>query len=285
MIHIATVHYKTDKWIDIQLQYLTKNIKQPFRVYTFLCGNAIKHKGKFFYSCTEPITDHATKLNILADIIYFAAEDKSDPIVFIDGDAFPINPLDKFIERTLSEYPLAAIQRLENIGDKQPHPSFCITSVGFWKSINGDWKSGYAWKSSMNTLRSDVGGNLLKVLEDNGNDWFKLHRSNSNPFHPVLFGVYNNLIYHHGAGYRDPLTMHDRTKSLKGFFKYSLIATVLDTIFGLFSIKNRYRIHRWLGIKRKLIERNLQISEKIYSLILSNDARFTDLIRGDTLKF
>lgn len=285
MIHIATVHYKTDKWIDIQLRYLKDNIKQPFRVYTFLCGNALKHKDKYFYSCTESITDHATKLNILADIIYFAAEDKRDPLIFIDGDAFPISPLDDFIERTLNEYPLAAIQRLENIGDKQPHPSFCITRVGFWKSINGDWKSGYTWKSSMNTPRSDVGGNLLKVLEDNGYNWMKLHRSNSNPFHPVLFGVYNNLIYHHGAGYRDPLTMHDRTKSLKGLFNNSLPSQIFDTLLRFLSLKNRYRIHRWLGIKRRLIERNLQISDKIYSLIHSNDSRFFDLIKGDTPEF
>ena len=44
MIHIATVHWETDKWIDTQLKYINQNINQPFRVYAFLSSDAAKHK-------------------------------------------------------------------------------------------------------------------------------------------------------------------------------------------------------------------------------------------------
>ncbi len=282
MIHIATVHYKTDKWIDIQLRYLNEHIKQPFRVYSFLCGDAAKHRDRFYYSSIEPIQDHATKLNILADIIYFAAESKNDPLIFLDGDAFPIAPLDGFIEFALKDYPLAAVQRLENIGDKQPHPSFCLTTPVFWKSIGGDWAKGYEWISTMNTPRSDVGGNLLNILGVNGVDWMKLHRTNVNAYHPVLFGVYGDLVYHHGAGYRHPLTLHDRMKSLQGVFKNKALIIALDKLFGCLSIRNRYRAHRLLGINKKLIECNRQYSDWIFGLIASNNSKFTELIRGGT---
>lgn len=281
MIHIATVHYKTDKWIDIQLKYLRENIKQPFRVYAFLCGEAVKHSDKFYYSSTEPIDDHATKLNILADIIYFATESKDEPLIFLDGDAFPIAPLDNYIDKILKEYPLAAIQRLENIGDKQPHPSFCITSPNLWKKINGDWKKGYQWMSSQNKLRSDVGGNLLKRLNEKKIKWGKIHRTSENLYHPVFFGVYGKIIYHHGAGFRFPLTMHDRLKKLNGVYKQKSIETLLNLILKNKTLKNRFRIQRLLGINRKLINKNIIISKIILEKIINYKEEFMKFIKED----
>ena len=70
MIHIATVHWQDDRWIDIQLKYLNNNITHPFKVYAFLNGLERDHRSKFFYSSSEPIQSHAIKLNLLADIAY-----------------------------------------------------------------------------------------------------------------------------------------------------------------------------------------------------------------------
>lgn len=267
MIHIATVHWETDKWIDIQLNFLSTNINQPFRVYAFLSGEAINHSSKFFFSCIEPIKEHAIKLNILAKAIELASESDNDPLIFIDGDAFPINPLDNFISHSINKSPLTAIKRLENVGDIQPHPSFCITTVGFWKKINGDWKEGYEWNTSNGLPRTDVGGNLLKILNDNKIDWNPLFRTGQIAEHPVMFGIYEGLIYHHGAGFRTPMSRYDRLKPLQTVLNSKLIGRTLDYLLKNTSLKNRFRIHRILGINKLLEKQNKQLSEIIYGKI------------------
>lgn len=215
MLHILTIHWQSDAWIDIQLKYLKHYIDEPFRVYAFL--NNIKkideHRKKFFYSSTEDIKSHPIKLNLLADIACFAASDENDYLMFLDGDAFPINSIDEFKNKAFPKYNLAAIQRLENNGDIQPHPCFCMMTVKFWLEIKGDWKSGNVfWKNKFGEDTWDVGGKMLEIMNKNNEDWYKLNRTNNHQLHPLLFGVYQDLIYHHGAAFRSPGTRVDRNK-------------------------------------------------------------------------
>ena len=134
-------------------------------------------------------------------------------MLFIDGDAFPINSITNFKNKTFPHHPLAAIQRLENNGDTQPHPCFCMTTVGYWNKMKGDWKAGdVKWLDKFGKEVWDVGGQMLKIMEDNNVDWYKLLRSNQHQMHPLLFGVYDDLIYHHGAAFRNPGTRIDRNQ-------------------------------------------------------------------------
>lgn len=208
MIHVATVHWQTDKWIDVQLQHLQDYIAAPFRVYAFLNDIPQHHYAKFHYVCDEPIEEHAIKLNLLADIISFQAQE-NDVLIFLDGDAFPVAPLDEIIKGALLRYPLTAIQRIEHLSNIQPHPSFCATTVGFWKQIKGDWKMGYCWENSNGEMITDVGGNLLKILSDANISWLPLHRTHSVGEHKLWYGIYHHLIYHHGAGFRTPISILD----------------------------------------------------------------------------
>jgi hypothetical protein len=202
MVHIATVHWQNDCWIDIQLGYLSRHMSEPFRVYAFLNEIPEAQGSKFFYASSEPIREHALKLNILADVIAGSQCADSDVLMFLDGDAFPIGDIMSLVRRSLETHPLVAVQRLENNGDRQPHPCFCATTVGFWKSIGGDWREGYSWKDSAGNPTTDVGGNLLGLLEARKIEWFPLLRSNRRDLHPVWFGVYGGAVYHHGAGFR-----------------------------------------------------------------------------------
>ena len=270
MIYIATVHWETDKWIDIQLKFFKRNINQPYRVFAFLSGDACKHKDKFYFACCEPITEHAIKLNLLARFISLQAND-DDILIFIDGDAFPVKPIDSFVTLTLKQYPLAAIRRTENIGDIQPHPSFCFTTVGFWKSIEGDWKEGYEWETTAGMHRTDVGGNLFKILIDLKIDWLPLERTSQLTNHGLMFGIYADLVYHHGAGFREPLSMYDRTKSLVGIVKPKLIAKLLDLLLCNVSVKNRFRIHRLLGIGERINYQNQRLSQSIHEKIAMDE--------------
>ena len=56
---------------------------------------------------------------------------------------------------------------------------------------------------------NDPGGKILKVLEERGIGWNPVLRTNSKDLHPIFFGVYGGVIYHHGAGFRRPLTRSD----------------------------------------------------------------------------
>jgi hypothetical protein len=207
MIHVATVHWKSDRWIDPQLRALDHFLPSPFQVYAFLSRVPGDHRGKFFYSSRELVKDHATKLNLLGDVISFAAEGPDDILVFVDGDAFPVAPLGPLIDERIEQHRLIAVQRRENNRDVQPHPCFCVTTVGFWSEIGGDWHRGYEWSDQDGLPISDVGANVLNALECAGIDWYPLRRVNAVNAHPLFFGLYGDdehgpLVYHHGAGFR-----------------------------------------------------------------------------------
>jgi hypothetical protein len=213
-IYIATIHWQSDYWIDIQSRYFEKFVAAPYAV--FACLNGIEvapHQDKFDYINTDEIKDHGTKLNLLAEKITSQADD-DDLIMFVDGDAFPIADINALADKYMPQYPLLAVQRKENLGDMQPHPCFCLTSVKFWKTIKGDWQKGsYTWKNAEGRDVNDVGGTLLKILDEGGIDWLPLNRTNQLNLHPVMFGIYHDVVYHHGMGFRRPASRIDRLNS------------------------------------------------------------------------
>jgi hypothetical protein len=182
---------------------LHRYLSLPICTYAALTGVDEAHAAKFTRTFDLP-GKHAPKLNELARRV---AEDAADDdiLMFIDGDAFPVAPLDEWLETTLTRYPLAAVRRDENRGDRQPHPCFCVTTVGFWNEIGGDWRPGdRAWPDTDGHPVIDVGGTLYWTLEDRGIEWLPLLRSNAVDLHPVFFAVYGGVVYHHGAGFRLP---------------------------------------------------------------------------------
>jgi hypothetical protein len=208
MIHVATVHWRSERWIDTQLRYLERFLPRPYRVYAFLDEVPGDHRDKFFYSSSSRIRSHAIKLNLLGDMIGLAADDPSDMLLFIDGDAFPVAPLDGLVEERLKRHQLIAVQRYENNGDIQPHPCFCLTTVGFWQEIGGDWHRDYEWRDQEGKRSFPVGVNLLVALARVRADWYPLRRVNSVDAHPLFFGLYGDanhgsLIYHHGGGFHE----------------------------------------------------------------------------------
>jgi hypothetical protein len=266
MIHILTVHWKEDRWIDIQLRYLSQWISEPFKVYSFLNELPDGHEHKFFYVSTEPIRPHATKLNLLADMAAFNARNRDDLLMFIDGDAFPIGDVVAFGRKKLERYPLVAIQRRENAGDVQPHPSFCLTTVGFWKEIKGDWKPGYRWRNERGELVTDVGGNVLEALRERSVSWYPMLRSNKHDLHGLWFGLYEDLVYHHGAGFRKPISrmdLHDED----GLAPRNRLSALYWRSFDLLpeSMQKKYHPRRIL-IKR-IKAQNQGLSERVFERI------------------
>jgi hypothetical protein len=267
MIHIATVHWNTERWIAPQQDYLRRHIKSDFRVYAWLNNIPQAPRDSFYYSTSEPVDAHAVKLNLLADIIQASAARDDDTLIFLDGDAFPIGDIEPMLYQKLPAHQLVAVQRLENNGDLQPHPCFCATTVGFWRQIKGDWKEGYRWNNTDGQDVTDVGGNLLQQLTERQVNWAPLLRSNQVNLHPLFFGIYGGLIYHHGAGFRKGSCRIDRTQ-LKLSHKDKLLSKILPLYGRKLSRK----------VLKNIFKKNNVLSEQIFSSIQSNPRFYTQFM-------
>jgi len=108
-----------------------------------------------------------------------------DLLVIMDSDAFPIAEWQERVLTYLEEgNEFVAIQRLENPywWKEIAHPSFCAWKYGtdiFFDGASTPYIYGYLTRK-----------------------WKKLHRTNVNNLHEIMYGIYDNFIYHHGAGSR-----------------------------------------------------------------------------------
>lgn len=202
MIYVLTVHWRIDFWVDVQIAHLRRYLRDPFRICAYCDRTKKDHSAKFDYCAPqEGVVDHASKLNALAAHVCRSAGD-DDVLVFCDSDAFPVRDVTQYLREALQRWPLVAVQRLENAGDMQPHPCFAATSAGFWRKIRGDWRAGPTWTNADGRVVTDVGANLLRALTLEHIEWGKMLRSNRVNLHPLLFSLYDDVVYHHGAGSR-----------------------------------------------------------------------------------
>jgi hypothetical protein len=200
MLHIATVHHLSPRWIEIQTKHLREHISVPFQTWTSL-EKIDPSYATHFDRVIDQSGSHPGKLNNLAMEIAHEADD-SDLLMFLDGDAFPIGDPMPLVSDALAKAPLVAVRRAENGGDKQPHPCFCVTTVGTWRKLPGDWSMGHSWELSDGRRPTDVGGNLLRVLELTDTPWIDILKTNRMHIDPLFFSIYGDVIYHHGAGFR-----------------------------------------------------------------------------------
>jgi len=267
MIHIATVHWKSDRWIQIQAEFLRRYLHNDFRVYAWLNDIPNAPVDSFYYHTSEPLKSHAVKLNILADIICASASKPDDTLIFLDGDAFPIANIEKLLVENIPSRKLLAVQRLENNGDCQPHPCFCATTVRFWREICGDWKKGHCWKNRQGKNVTDVGGNLLKILTERSIDWMPLLRSNQANLHPLFFGIYADAVYHHGAGFRGKFCRNDA-------------ASLIESGRSLLKRRPGFVRQERKATLREIKKRNTQLSEAVFVEIKNAPGFFKRFISG-----
>jgi hypothetical protein len=200
MLYIATVHYKSPRWIEIQARYLSEHVSVPHQTWTSL-ELIDPSYGAHFDRVLEQRGTHSDKLNHLAlEIAHHGAD--NDLLMFLDGDAFPIADPMPLIEDGLARAPLVAVRRAENLDEPQPHPCFCVTTIGTWRALPGDWSGGYTFTGPNGKVVTDVGANLLRALQLSGTPWVQVLRTNGTRQNPLLFAIYGEAVYHHGAGFR-----------------------------------------------------------------------------------
>lgn len=258
MLHIATVHYKSPRWIEIQTRHLRDHISVPYQTWSSLEGIDPSY-GVHFDRILEQRGLHSAKLNHLAMEICHEASGE-DLLMFLDGDAFPIADPMPLIDEALGRAPLLAVRRAENAGEPQPHPCFCVTTVAAWRSLHGDWTAGYTWTGPRGTPKSDVGANLLRRLQLEQTPWVDVLRTNRRDIDPLYFAIYGDVLYHHGAGFRPGELSPAHRASAPGPLPLSRVPLV-----GLpMRLLNGLRWRRW---ERGTEQRHLRQSQEVYDKI------------------
>jgi hypothetical protein len=207
VIHIATLHHRSARWIDPQLRYLERHTGEPYRVYACLDWVDPAHFERFHFAVDrrESLVD---ELNFLGRVVVERAE-PDDLLVFMHGDTFPIAPWVGPVREMLAAHPLAGVRRDENLGEPNPHACFTVTTPAFWHEIGGDWAKGPEWVGSDGHRTSDLGAELWRALEERSISWHPILRSNSTDLHPLWFAVYGDIVYHHGAAFRKAMSRVD----------------------------------------------------------------------------
>ena len=201
MIYVATVHVASARWIDLQLAFLRRNIREPFKVYANLQDVPDGHADKF--DRVVPILgDHPGKLNLLAGEI--AAEARPDDlIVFLDGDAFPDRrPAAHRPARASNARPSWPCAGTRTSPTAAPPLVLRGARAATGSASTGTGRRGTrgrpptagpppTWAATSSGLWSEPATNGRPLL-----------RSNRVNLHPLWFGVYGGIVYHHGAGFR-----------------------------------------------------------------------------------
>jgi hypothetical protein len=263
MLYVATVHYRSPRWIEIQTRYLREHIRVPYQTWSSL-EHIDPAYGVHFDRIIDQRGSHAGKLNHLATEISQEAADE-DLIMFLDGDAFPVADPMPLIDDGFTRAPLIAVRRAENVNEPQPHPCFCVTTVGTWRALPGDWTAGPTWTGARGKRTTDVGGNLLRRLELTETPWVEVLRSNRRNLDPLYFGIYGGVVYHHGAGFRaGELSPADRDRAPE-----RLAIPRIPALGAAARVVNRARWRLW---ERSIQNRHVRQSELMFSRIQRGDS-------------
>jgi hypothetical protein len=263
----------SSKWLPIQLAYINKYISVPFKLYAHIYPDNPKHKQfypQFEQILISPVKDHAAKLNQLAEIICRNAN-ADDIIMLLDGDAFPFDFIDYDFLTIVDQYIFGAIQQEECFEEPIPHPSFFISRIDSYNTHKFDWSSGPQWDTPLGRF-TDVGARIWDYAKRNNYSWLPLKRTNIKNIHPLWFGIYGNRIYHHGAGFRSPISKIDRLYPSSRFKRFKWLLKFVEKLQSRMSVKCIYRFQNLTGIRWLLIKKNKEISSRVFQQIENDDS-------------
>ena len=209
---IGSVYYKSANnklWYSLQQKFISKNTNSFDFV---VCSNYVNQKifdpDHIIYAIDGPIKKalHGDGLNF---IINYAIKKKYKKLLLLDSDCFPV--LDNWqgiLEKDMEEFLVAAIVRCEKL-DLFLHPSAC-----YIKDLpKAEIYFSYVEISNLITSKFiELSGNI-----DIGN-FYPLLRSNAININPLLFGIYKNMFYHHGAGSYTVDPIKYNSGPMKGYF-------------------------------------------------------------------
>jgi len=207
MIYIVTNHHGHDRFLNLQAKYVSNHTSGPYKVYCGMSevprahGEEKYFTNHSFFDLTEVKNDHGIKMNHLTALIQENEQISDDDIlVFLDGDAFPIDMWEDTVQSELENHALVSVYRTENIEllmpeDQKPYPHllFVAAKAKFW------FDNELSWERDVSKQILAYGPYLKFWLEENNHTTYPLFRTNKVDIHPLFFGVYGDLVYHHGS--------------------------------------------------------------------------------------
>lgn len=208
--------------LDFSLGQLARLTQGPFRVYGCSPDNdrrilkRVQRHGATVLRSGErhhnPSQEHAGLLNMLVDQ---AVSDGCDHVVTFDMDSWPIvDGWDWLYAGTLSDrFPVASIARTE-IGHNFPFAAFTFFRASFWRVGRSSFTTRQRVSfgpeaANVATRPGETGAGVLAQLHEDGLGYLRLERSNLWNVHAIMAAVYDNTIFHVGAGSRSPRFMTD----------------------------------------------------------------------------
>lgn len=157
---------------------------------------------------------------ILDGLLTAARESDATHFATFDMDSFPI--VDGWLTRVLAvtpDAPVAAVLRKENGDVCLPHPSCTVLTREFVEthpvSFSPDSDGTPEFREFLRSTgqAGDTGIRLAHLLWREHTPWTRLLRSNRVDLHPVIAGIYGDLVFHLGAGTRAALFRLDARRS------------------------------------------------------------------------
>jgi hypothetical protein len=156
--------------------------------------------------------EHSQLLNMLADR---AKDDGCTHIATFDMDSWPVLPGwdERYASIVGPAAPVASIVRTE-LRDNFPFAAFTFFPAGFWRtgasSFNVLQRGPFGdHVLNLSSRPTETGSGILAQLHDENRGFLRLERSNARNIHPVIAGLYDNAIFHLGAGSRTPQFITD----------------------------------------------------------------------------
>jgi len=213
-IHGNTRHYtpevaKRYPWPMLQVSQLRRTTPAGYTMFVY--GNRLnaEHEAYFrqcpeveyFSSAEVPNGAFVDDVWPIRNWLTRQAVKRFKWILHLDSDAFPIADdwLPRYTSLVSKACPVVAVERTYPQTDGSRHSSadrcfLLFTRDGFWRHAFDFTKMGVP----------DAGAAISQHLEEQGLTWHPLPRSNRHNVHRVAAGVYDDRVYHHGAGSRSP---------------------------------------------------------------------------------
>lgn len=160
----------------------------------------------------EPQVEHSELLNALADA---AASDGCSHLATFDMDSWPILPGwdQRYAGALTGQAPVASIVRTE-LGDNFPFAAFTMMAREFWRVGESSFSTRLRGSFDEDALGAlsrpeETGSGIAVQLGRDGLTFLRLERSNRWEVHHVIAGIYDDAVFHLGAGSRAPQFIND----------------------------------------------------------------------------
>ncbi|MGQ0486463.1 MAG: hypothetical protein ACT4SY_14065 [Hyphomicrobiales bacterium] len=223
MLGICVVYLSLDDLGDFlqqkSIDQIACHTRSPYRIYGSALRtskdqeDALKRAGVICVPAgngSGPARQQQDEHSYLLDkLVFHAFEDGCDFVATFDMDSWPVLPRwdEHYISRLSGEVPLVTIVRTE-LGDNFPFGGFSLLSRSFWQEKL--WSFGADPSTSFSSRPSETGSGLLDRLVREDKAFLRLERSNAWDPHPLMGGLYDDAVFHLGAGSRMPRFICDR---------------------------------------------------------------------------